>query len=207
MAVVEERVSDLERQMERLAYEQMKTEIQMQKLSAEMQKLSSEMRDFKKEMKAFKDQTNKVWGDLANKLGTVVEDIIAPNLKGVARAYFKVERFNAFAVRYHKLSIRDPEKEREFDVIAQTDRLFFIDETKTTPRVDDAREFVDLLACLADYFPESADMTVVPIFSSMAVPKNVEAILTAHNVYCMVMGEDNMVLTNFDQVRRDTPST
>ena len=29
-------------------------------------------------------------------------------------------------------------------------------------------------------------MTVVPIFSSMAVPKDVQAILTAHNVYCMV---------------------
>ena len=207
MAVVEERVSDLERQMERLAYEQMKTEIQMQKLSAEMQKLSSEMRDFKKEMKAFKDQTNKVWGDLANKLGTVVQNIIAPNLKGVARTYFKVDRFADFAVRRHKQNVRDPQKEREFDVIAQTDRLFFIDETKTTPRVDDAREFVDLLASLADYFPESADMTVVAIFSSMAVPKNVEAILTAHNVYCMVTGEDNMILTNFDQVRRDTPST
>ena len=42
-------------------------------VSADMQKLSSEMRDFRKRMRAFKYQTNKVWKDLVNKLGTVVD--------------------------------------------------------------------------------------------------------------------------------------
>ncbi len=156
-------------------------------------------------MKSFKDQTNKVWGDLADKLGTVVEDIIAPNLKGVARTYFQVDRFNAFAVRYRKRSSREPQKEREFDIIAQSERLFFIDETKTTPRADDVREFVELLADLPDYFPESVERTVIPIFSSTAIPQDVRSLLTAHGVYCMVMGEDNMIISNFEQVRKDRP--
>ena len=166
---------------------------------------SAEMRDFRAEMKSFKDQTNKVWGDLADKLGTVVEDIIAPNLKGVARTYFQVDRFNAFAVRYRKRSSREPQKEREFDIIAQSERLFFIDETKTTPRADDVREFVELLADLPDYFPESVERTVIPIFSSTAIPQDVRSLLTAHGVYCMVMGEDNMIISNFEQVRKDRP--
>ena len=55
----------------------------------------------------------------------------------------------------HKWNVRDPHKEREFGVIAQTDRLFFIDETKTTPPEDDARGFVNLLASLADYSPRA----------------------------------------------------
>ena len=54
-------------------------------LSVEMRDFKNEMRGFKNEMQSFKDQSiadrksmNKKWGDLANKMGTVVEDIVIP---------------------------------------------------------------------------------------------------------------------------------
>jgi len=92
-------------------------------LSSEMNDFKDEMRDFKDEMRDFKDEMrdfksmveadiaesradrkamNKKWGELANKMGTVVEDIVAPCIGGVAREYFQVAEFDYFAIRLQK---------------------------------------------------------------------------------------------------------
>jgi hypothetical protein len=63
-----------------------------------------------------------------------------------------------------------------------------------------AAEFVALLPELPSYFPESAGKLLIPILSSLRIPDNVVKYLTRHGVYCMVMGEDKMVLANFDEV-------
>ena len=72
---IKERVSTLEEMMMRLVYIQQKTEMGMQSLQ--------------KEMKDFKDEMNKRWGELVNKMGTIIEDIIAPNIPTIAQRYFK----------------------------------------------------------------------------------------------------------------------
>ena len=46
--------------------------------------------------KQFKKELNKKWGELANKMGTIVEDIVAPGLKGVGARYFGIEEFDFF---------------------------------------------------------------------------------------------------------------
>jgi hypothetical protein len=65
-------------------------------------RLENEMQDFKDEMKEFKDRVdksiseserdrkemNKQWGALANKMGTLVEDIISPASRPVIKKYF-----------------------------------------------------------------------------------------------------------------------
>ena len=41
---------------------------------------------------------NKKWGELANKLGTIVEDIVAPNLPRIAREYLGCGELDDFMV-------------------------------------------------------------------------------------------------------------
>jgi len=54
----------------------------------EVARLSTEMLEFKEEMREFKREMNKRWGELANKMGTLAEDVVAPNISGIAQEYF-----------------------------------------------------------------------------------------------------------------------
>src|SRR5438309_792088 len=47
--------------------------------------LSQELRQDAAEMKQWRLQAQKQWGEIANKLGTFVEDIVAPNIPRIGR--------------------------------------------------------------------------------------------------------------------------
>ena len=81
METVAQRVDRLEQVMIKLAEQSKITQREVARLSTEMLEFKDEMREFKREM-------NKRWGELANKMGTLVEDIVAPNISGIAREYF-----------------------------------------------------------------------------------------------------------------------
>jgi hypothetical protein len=66
-------------------------------------------------------QMNRQWGELANKMGTLVEDIVATNIPRIAREYFECEDIEFFGVRIKKRNQKDRTKKREFDVIAVCD--------------------------------------------------------------------------------------
>ena len=116
---------------------------EMKDFKNEMKDFKNEMSDFKDEMKDFKDDTesdrrrmNKQWGELANKMGTIVEDIVAPNIPRIAEEYFHINTIDFFAVRIKKRHAIDKSLLREFDVIAVSEKYFLLDETKSTPKID-----------------------------------------------------------------------
>jgi len=78
---------------------------------------------------------NKRWGELAQKLGTIAEDIVAPNLPRLARVHFGCDELEDFMVRRKVKNKQDPSKRREFDVIAVCADKVLINETKSTPSV------------------------------------------------------------------------
>jgi len=84
-AKVEERIGELERIMKDLAYAQLKTERNISELTEDLHAFQNEMREDRKRM-------NKQWGDLANRLGTLAEDIVAPNIPRIVRDYFGCKR-------------------------------------------------------------------------------------------------------------------
>ncbi|KJU87508.1 hypothetical protein MBAV_000296 [Candidatus Magnetobacterium bavaricum] len=75
----------------------------------------------KQERIAERRQWNKKWGETANRLGTLVEDIVAPNIEGLALGHFGCKRIDLFAHRIKKTSIKDRSKQREFYCIACED--------------------------------------------------------------------------------------
>ena len=168
-----------------------------------LQRLSAQTEALRVKEAASRDALHRSWGELSNRLGTIVEDIIAPNVRGVAARYFGVSYLPTLATRFNRGKPDEPGSGREFDVIAYTDSLFFFAEAKTTPRPEYAKEFVDLLPQIPGYFPESAGKRFVPIFASLQIPADVVKYLTRHGVYCMVMGEENTVFANFDEVESE----
>jgi|SRR3990167_2132714 len=214
MPSVKDKVDTLERVLEEyiknVGNAQMQTEREMRGFKDEMRGFKDEMREFKDEMKEFKDEMkefkdemredrrnmNKKWGEIVNKMGTLVEDIVAPNIPRIAREYFKCEDMEFFGLRVTKRNSKDKSKSREFDIIAVCGDTVIINETKSSPRVDYINEFLEILKEVCEYFPEYESKKIIPIFSSLYIPENVVTYLTKVKIYAMAMKDDVMDLLN-----------
>ncbi|MBF0228966.1 MAG: DUF1640 domain-containing protein [Desulfamplus sp.] len=170
-----------------------------QKMKAEIGKSIANMEQDTKNMRK---EMNKKWGELANKMGTISEDIVAPNIPGVARQYFNVEKLLFFALNVKCQNISKPEIIREFDVIAVSDEFFFLNETKSTPKISYANDFIELLPNIYDYFPQYKEKRLIPIFSALHIPDEIKNYLTKHKIYAMAMTDETMDLINFEDLSK-----
>jgi hypothetical protein len=158
--------------------------------------------EFKREEAEYRRKMNKEWSDLAKKMGTMVEDIVAPNIPRIAHEYFGLpEEPVRFSTRTLAYRAADRAHQREFDVIAVYDDTVVFNETKSTARSDWAKEFVEFLPHLTDYFPEFAGRRIIPVFASLAIPESVATYLSKHGIYAMAMSDDTMEIINFDEVQ------
>ena len=212
---LDHRVGYLEDVMAQLAHEHVKTEIELRNLSKEMYDFKNEMKDFKDEMKDFKDEMrdfkdemkqsnqemNKRWGDLANKMGTIVEDIVAPNLPRVGREDFGLgDEPDDFMIHRHKRKVHDFSKRREFDALAIYSDAVIVNETKSSPNVEKVDGFKKMLSELLEYYPEFEGKKIIPIFSSLSLSKEIINYLSRQKIYGLAMNEDTMVIVNKDEI-------
>ncbi len=154
----------------------------------------------KKEKKAW----NKQWGELANSLGRVVEDIVAPNISRIAQDYFNfTEPPKDFSIRRKAYYLSMPDKQREFDTVAAYPHAVILNETKETVRQSYLEDFVAFLESgeFYGYFPEYQGRKLIPIFSSLYMSDPAVNYLTKHGIYALAMGDETMELLNFEQLK------
>ena len=142
---------------------------------------------------------NRQWRDLAKKLGTVVEDIVAPNLPRIAREYFGCEDLDYIAIRVKKRSVTDRSKRREFDAIAVCEDIVLLNETKSSPEIRDVEKLAAFLEGeeLFDYFPEYRGCRICPIYSSLYLDEAFVSALTRKGIYALAMKDDTMEILNY----------
>lgn len=165
----------------------------MNRFEVEMGAFRDEMREFKAEMRASKRELDKKWGDLANKLGTILEDIVAPNLRRLAVEHFKFSEIEDFMIRRSR---RHAGKETEFDALVVGPSAVLLGEAKSKPSLQSAADFALKAAGFFDHFPEYQGRRLIPVLGSWAIPDAVVERLTAHGIYALRMGEDTMELAN-----------
>ncbi len=152
-------------------------------------------------------ELKKQMGELGNRLGTTVEDIVVPSIRRLAREEFNCGDEIAFSHRYAKK--RAGGAQREFDALYIGEKAILLNESKITARPEYAEEFVRFLQSneFVQYFPEYINKAIVPVFSSLNVPENVVAYLTKHNIYVVAMGDEAMQVINKAEVEaRQTPN-
>ncbi len=202
MPEIEEKINDIERVLMKLAYMQMNTQINLDNLSTEMKNFKEEIRkdtkDFKAHTRATIDEMNKKWGELANKWGTIVEDLVLPNIRNIAEQYFncKKEDCEDFMFRRTKKGIKG--KAREFDVIAVYPDKVILNETKASPKQDYIDKFITFIKdnTIYEYFPEFKGKKIIPLFASLHIPEHTLKYLTENNIYAMAMKDDIMDILN-----------
>ncbi|MCF7763310.1 MAG: hypothetical protein K9N62_06520 [Verrucomicrobia bacterium] len=162
----------------------------------EMRAFKDEMLAFKNEMRDFRREMNKKWGDLSNKLGTIIEDILAPNLPRLALEYFGFGSVEEFSIRHSRRSPGDRSKVGEFDAIVIGETAVILGEAKSTPSLEYADEFASKARTFFDYFPEHQSKRLILIFGSWSIPESIVTRLTGQGIYAMQMGNDTMDLVN-----------
>ncbi len=172
-------------------------------LSKEMSGLRAEsnriVEQLSKEMSESKAEMNKKWGDLVNKLGTIIEDIVAPNIPTIAKKYFKVEHVQRLMMNLY-IESETLKKGKEFDLILVAKDIVLLNETKTTIRQSYLDEFIQSLPEFFEFFPELKGKKLIPILSSTRFNPQQLAYLTKHKIYAMSMSGSTMELLNFEEI-------
>ncbi|MBT9145850.1 MAG: hypothetical protein DDT42_01727 [candidate division WS2 bacterium] len=202
MPTVEERIETLESILGQFIVH---TDVALRRLENEMKAFKDEMKAFKDEMKAFKDETreenkkrNREWSNLAKKMGTLVEDLIAPALRPVLSKHFKCE----VTMEGQRMFRRKSGEDYEIDAIAACDNKVFMIEVRSTPRFDDVKEIAEKKDRFFDFFPEHKGKELIVIFGSITFPDNVSQHASRSGVYVMGWREwEYMDILNFDEVK------
>jgi hypothetical protein len=197
MSDVEERVDRLE---QLIADFVTNVGIEFNKLYNSQMRTEAELRAFKEEMSEFKDENrrqikemNLKWGELANKLGTLSEDLVAPSLPRVVREMFGLEVEDLMPRRKTRL----PDgRRKEFDAIGFAGDLIFLTSVKSTLRSTDVDRFVSEIEEFREFFPEYAPRKVVGIVASLAVDASVVADAEKMGFLVLVVGEHLMEIQN-----------
>ena len=130
------------------------------KMHADREASSKAHADFVAEMRADRKAMNKQWGELANKWGTLVEDIVAPSVPRILREVVNCspsEELDMFAVRMKRKHPHLIGKSQEFDVVAVCGGYVLIAEAKSNLSAEKINQFMERMKEARDYFPEYAD--------------------------------------------------
>ncbi len=206
MPSVEERIDSLESILGQFIVH---TDVALKRLENEMRAFKDEMRAFKDEMRAFKDEMreenrmmNKRWGEISNKLGTIVEDIIFPATGPVLEKYFNCDP-EIIGMNIKRKS-KDKRLKDEFDVIAVCEDMVFLVEVKATPKKEYIDEFINIkMERFRLLFEEYKDKRLIPIFASLRLEEDTVDYLTQNRIYAMAYREwDYMDILNFEEMKR-----
>jgi len=155
MPVTEKRVSRLERALEDFVTN---VGIEFNKLYNSQMRTESELREFKDEMRAFKEENrqqrremNINWGEMARKLGTITEDLVAPSIPRIINEMFGLDV--VFLGIRMKKKLQDG-RIKEYDAIAVAGEYVYVDETKSTLDSEDVKDFIEDIQGFREFFPE-----------------------------------------------------
>jgi len=197
---LDELVAQTQIMLKSLSYEVSRTQIQIDNVTRNVNSLSHEIKDFKTHTQSSFERMNRKWEELVRKQGTLVEDMVAPNMKFIAEKYFNREKSDcqSFAIRFEKKHPKIQGREKEFDVIALYPNKVIVNETKFNPKLELAVKFIDFIKSgeFFEYFPEYKGKELIPVFASFHIPDNVIKKLSKNKIYAMGIREDTMDILN-----------
>ena len=190
MSTMEDRMSRVERTLEAMAEINREMQAETRAMQAETRAVQAETRAMQAETRAMQEDSRawrearqaewaafheekrdaqRKWGELANKMGTLVEDIVAPGIPTVFQAVFGLDRLEADARHVRRTHPTDRGREREFDSVVAAGDWLLITETKSTVRPDDIPSFIVALQEARDYLPEAGTRHIVGALAGFSV--------------------------------------
>ncbi|MDO8142916.1 MAG: hypothetical protein Q6358_15565 [Candidatus Brocadiales bacterium] len=197
MPVTEKRMSRLERALENyitsVRDSQMRTEAELREFKDEMRDFKDEMKDYKEENKQQIREMNIKWGEMARKLGTITEDLVAPSIPRIIDEMFGLDV--VFLGIRMKKKLRDG-RIKEYDAIAVAGEYVYVDETKSTLDSEDVKDFIEDIQGFREFFPEYEGKKIIGVLASLYVDKSVIKYAEKAGFLVFAVGEALMEVKN-----------
>ncbi len=179
---------------------------EMREFKDEMREFKDEMREFKDEMREFKiDVKNdikdmkKQWGQLAYKMGTLVEDIFSPSFDILIKKSFGI--IPDIIDTRKKIKIGGDNLEIDILGIDKSGKRLFLCEVKANPNDRNYIKDLDkIIKKLPKFLPEYNNYKIVPIFAGLAMDKSIVNFLTKKGYYALVFRGDNLEILNLNEL-------
>lgn len=190
MPVTEERISGIERAVQDFIASMKESHLRTE---AEHREFKDEMRKYKEENRQQIREMNITWGQMAKKLGTITEDLVAPSIPRIVREEFDLEVTDLMIRRKKKL--RDG-RIKEYDAIAVADECVFVDETKSTLDSEDVNDFIKDIQAFRDFFPEYKKNKIIGILASLYADEGVIRYAEKSGFLVLAVGDKLMEVKN-----------
>ncbi len=140
--------------------------------------------------------------DMLRRMGTLVEDIVAPDMLRILRQVANIpeEVEGIINVRHKEFyggkDLNGHPHMLELDAIARCGDYALINETKTTLRPEDVKDFVVRLAIVRDYFPQLVGKKIIGAVSSLWIDESLRKQATRQGLLVLALGEGMLQLQN-----------
>jgi len=161
-------------------------------LGEKLEVYATDLREHTRESKADRKRMNKAWGDLANKLGSVAEDVVAPNIPRMAVEDFGMTQVEDQVVNPHRVSRRGQRRFAEYDIVCAGPGKVIVVEVKSTPTQEKILDVPRRLAEFFDFYPEYEGREVIGVFASWSIPENLLPVISKAGLYGIAMGDETM---------------
>jgi hypothetical protein len=162
-----------------------------------MSAFKDEMRAFKDESEAARKEQNKRWGEMANKMGTLVEDIVAPRIpRSLREVVGCAENEITFSGVTIVRRIAPGDRLREFDAVVVCREYVLINETKSRLTTNDVDEFVAELPTARLFFLEYASRRFIGALASLQVDAGVVNYGEQQGLLLLGLDDDLMAVLN-----------
>ncbi len=113
---------------------------------------------------------NQRWGEVVNKWGKLVEDIVFPNFAAIIKQKYNVTIKDLMVRRI--LELADGQT-KEFDLIGITNEYIFLNSTKSTLKNKHVDEFIKEIDLFWEIFPEFRRLKLIGVLASIYIDKSV----------------------------------
>lgn len=141
-------------------------------------------------------------GEMSLKMGTMVEDMVAPDLPRILRQVTGLSEEVLIVVNVRVRRLHPGQRENgkrqmvEIDAIAEGGDYVLLNETKMTLRSEHITQFLATLAEVRDYFPEIGDRQIIGAVSSLYLDASLVRYASRQGLLALAIGEGLMTLEN-----------
>ena len=190
-----ESAARVDKALAELSEQSKQTQLELQALAKQTQ---VELDSLAKQVK----ETTKQMGEQSRRMGTLVEDIVAPDMLRILRqvAGISEDIEGIINVRHKEFyggkELNGHPHMLELDAIARCGDYALINETKTTLRSEDVKDFVARLAIVRDYFPQLVGKKIIGAVSSLWIDESLRKQATRQGLLVLALGEGMLQLQN-----------
>ena len=183
-----------EREKERQEREKERQEREKERQAAEKERQARDER-YDKDRKDF----NKRLAEISDKMGLLIENMVAPCGFNLAKAIFQTEEAQSCAIRVRRKHPTQSDRSIEYDLMAVGPTKLLTVNAKWTVAPGKAREFKEHMAQLPEFFPEYAGKILCAAVASVYLDPSLIPFLNREKIYGIAMGDEVMEVVNLGQ--------